>query len=59
MVSKKQQKQIDSLREIIFLCECVMRDAETVHEYETAEKQLFETEVELQELENKFQQKQG
>lgn len=53
MVSKKIQREIDSLREIIFLCECVMREAETAYEYEAAEKQLFQTEVELQELEQR------
>ena len=56
MVSKKKQKQIDELLDIIFLCECVMREADSLHDYEVAEKQLFKTEVELQELERKIKE---
>lgn len=56
MVSKKQQKKIDELREIIFLCESVMRDADNQHDYEVAERELFQKEVELQELEQRVEQ---
>ena len=46
----KIQKKIKELRDIIFLCNCILNDADNQQDYDTANDQLFMAEAELTEL---------
>lgn len=57
MVNKKQQKKVEELQEIIFLCDVIMQEADSLEDYEIAQRQRFDSEVELQELLNKIEKR--
>lgn len=49
-MNKKIKEQIEELQDVIFICNCILRETDSQQDYEVAEKQLFQSEVELQEL---------
>ena len=56
-MNKKQRKEVEALLDIIHICEMILIQPDTEEDYNTAQKQLFDTQVELQELEEKIQRR--